>query len=531
MRRITATVLTIMLCFSQVLFASATEESEAIYQEIEMLREQIAQINLQLAEKEAEYVTMMPDRQIVISAESNLLQAKKTMKLTAEVKRMVSTAPQETKVVWTSSDTKIAKIDATGKVTGVKAGNVTITACAKDDQRIFATYELEITQPVKAIELSDTVVTLAISNIDGKKVCGNYVAIATITPSDAYDKSVTWRTEDEGVATVDEYGVVTAVGIGSTKITVEANDGTKVKRALRVKVVQGAEEIIITPTEATVYTGKTIRLDEEVKPKNTANKKVQWHSDNPALATVDAKGNVQGIAPGWCTIYATATDGSGVSAACRVHVRQLVTEIKAAEPAAYMMAGTNKNLQLTIHPANATDQSVVYQTNDPAVATVDANGVISAMRRGTCQITVSACDGSAVKLVIPVHVEPVIPVEMIGMTVKHSLIGEPVLYPSVCNFSFDTDIVAFSFATKAMDAYGNVLSVQHNEDGADVWEWHGGTIRPGATWTADEKSVWTMQGIDTVYSIDAYLISMTTADGEVLTVPEDEQVIYSWKKY
>ncbi len=121
------------------------------------------------------------------------------------------------KVTWTSSNTNVATVDENGKVTAVGAGTATITATAADGSGEFATCEVTVTQiSVTGVTLDQTSLTLT----EGE----TGTLTATVEPSNATDKSVTWTTSDESVATVAN-GVVTAVGAGTATITVKTQDG------------------------------------------------------------------------------------------------------------------------------------------------------------------------------------------------------------------------------------------------------------------------------------------------------------------
>ena len=125
-------------------------------------------------------------------------------------------------VTWTSSDEKIAKVDANGKVTAVGVGKATITVTTKDGNfkaTCDITVKNEEVQVVKVIgvSLDKTSVELKINESLGLK--------ASISPADATNKDVTWTSSDEKIAKVDANGKVIAVGAGKVTITVTTKDG------------------------------------------------------------------------------------------------------------------------------------------------------------------------------------------------------------------------------------------------------------------------------------------------------------------
>ena len=125
-------------------------------------------------------------------------------------------------VEWTSSNTNVATVDTTGKVTGVSAGSATITVKTKDGAKI-ATCNVTVKNsviPVTGVTLNKTALNLVTGASES--------LVATISPSNATNKDVEWTSSNTNVATVDTTGKVTGVSAGSATITVKTKDGSKV---------------------------------------------------------------------------------------------------------------------------------------------------------------------------------------------------------------------------------------------------------------------------------------------------------------
>ena len=125
-------------------------------------------------------------------------------------------------VEWTSSNTNVATVDTTGKVTGVSAGSATITVKTKDGAKI-ATCNVTVKNsviPVTGVTLNKTALSLVTGTSES--------LVATISPSNATNKDVEWTSSNTNVATVDTTGKVTGVSAGSATITVKTKDGSKV---------------------------------------------------------------------------------------------------------------------------------------------------------------------------------------------------------------------------------------------------------------------------------------------------------------
>ena len=148
---------------------------------------------------------------------------------------------------------------------------------------------------------------------------------ATVLPSNATNKTVTWTTSNSSVATVSSTGLVTAKAVGNATITARTTDGSNLSASCSVTVKQSsvlATSISLSKTSAEINTGGTLQLTATVLPSNATNKVVTWSSSNPTIASVDDNGLVTALAAGFVTITAMTTDGSNLSASCNVTVTE-----------------------------------------------------------------------------------------------------------------------------------------------------------------------------------------------------------------
>ena len=234
---------------------------------------------------------------------------------------------------------------------------------------------------------------------------------ATITPYDATDKSITWSSSNTSVASVDADGKVTAKAEGTATITATANDGSGMKASCVVTVekkIVSVSSITLSQSSATMTEGETMNLTATVTPDDATDKSITWSSSNTSVASVDANGKVTAKAEGTTTITATANDGSGVKASCVVTVEKKkvsVSSITLSQSSATMTEGETLNLTATITPYDATDKSITWISSNTSVASVDADGKVTAKAEGTVTITATANDGSGVKAFCEVTVE------------------------------------------------------------------------------------------------------------------------------
>ena len=239
---------------------------------------------------------------------------------------------------------------------------------------------------VTKVELDKTSLTLDVNQSE--------TLTAAITPSNATDQNVTWSSDDESVATV-ENGIVTAIKAGTATITATAADGSGEKATCSVTVKEAAivpvTSVSLDKTTLGLTKGETARLTATVEPNNATNKNVTWSTSNASIATVN-NGEVTAVSAGTATITATA---DGKSATCTVTVTAAtvpVTGVTLNKTSTSLYVGDTETLTATVQPGNASNQNVTWSTSDASVATVE-NGVVRATGRGTATITVTTEDG------------------------------------------------------------------------------------------------------------------------------------------
>ncbi len=254
-----------------------------------------------------------------------------------------------------------------------------------------------------------------------------FTLTATVLPADATDRSVTWSTSDASVATVSN-GVVKAVAPGTAIITVTTVDGAKAATCSVTVLpsVVPVEGVTLNHGSMTLDVGQSSTLTATVSPANATNKSVTWSTSNASVATV-SNGVVTAVAPGTAIITVTTVDG-GKTATCAVTVVKPVvpvTGVALDKEALSLMCGETATLVATVAPGNATDKSVEWSSSNPAVATVDQNGLVTAVAVGEAVITVKTVDGgktatcavTVTELVVPVtgvNIEPIEATVIVG---------------------------------------------------------------------------------------------------------------------
>lgn len=191
-------------------------------------------------------------------------------------------------ISWESDNAEIVSVDQNGLVTANAAGSATITVTTEDGGKT-ATCNVTVTTeviPVTGVSLDKTSIELAEGETES--------LVATVSPDNASDKSVTWSSNNDDVATVDQEGKVTAISAGMANITVTTTDG---KKTASCAVLVSSKYVDVTgvsisPESISLEIGDFYSLTATVSPSNATDKSVTWSSDNTDVATVNENGLV-----------------------------------------------------------------------------------------------------------------------------------------------------------------------------------------------------------------------------------------------
>ena len=216
---------------------------------------------------------------------------------------------------------------------------------------------------------------------------------ATIAPLNFTD-AVVWTSSNEEVATVSDTGYVEICGVGTAVITVTAGN---VKAACKITVPQLIDWIEFDEDEIELKAGQTYQLKPYISPSDATNKKLKYTSSDTKVAEVSASGLVTAKSEGEAKIRAAATDGSDEYAVCYVTVtgKAKVTGITLDRTSAEVKRGEKLTLNVTVSPSYASNKKVVWKSANTKIATVDANGSVTAKAPGRTKITVTSVENSS----------------------------------------------------------------------------------------------------------------------------------------
>ena len=271
------------------------------------------------------------------------------------------------KLLFKSKNEDIITVDSNGLVTALKNGEGTIVVTSEDNNNIKKEIKITVISPQDITEIEISKV-----NETEELYVGKYLELkAIITPSDAVVNSLTWASNNEDVATVDETGKVFGKSVGITTITATSESG--VIATIEVEVKEILAESITRSGDSKLNKGKTLTLTSTISPEDTTNKTVTWSSSDESIATVDETGIVTGMGSGSVTI--TATTSNGMQSSKTITVTVPVTRIEITNCSSIAPYGARQAIA-KVYPSDDTNQYISWAISGSTVE-IDQTGVIT----------------------------------------------------------------------------------------------------------------------------------------------------------
>lgn len=326
--------------------------------------------------------------------------------------------------------------DSSKETKPIESGNITLIgnndiSSTDGDKDIYSSVPKYEKILVTKITLDSTSETLTVGD--------DTTLTATVTPDDAFDTSVQWSTNNAKVATVTN-GTVTAVAAGTAEITATAKDGSGVKATCRITVLAKATQdsdqkgdkdpkqndsdkdmdndepvdvakITITGITRKVAPGKRIALKANVFPANADNQDVTWsiRSADKKYATVNSKGvvSVKKSAKGRkIVVMATSDEDDSIQAVYKITVmKQAVKKVKLIAKTKKIKVKKSTTIKAVLSPSKGISKEVSWTSSNPKIATVNAKGKVTGIKKGKVKITATAKDGSGRKAKITIKVK------------------------------------------------------------------------------------------------------------------------------
>ena len=307
-------------------------------------------------------------------------------------------------LIFTSSDPNIVSVnEVTGYISAVNYGTATITVQLKDhknkkDECVITVIKADSSIGVESISLSNDEINL--------QVGGSKTIHYTITPSNAKVKKITWSTSNANVATIDKYGTITAIRVGTATITIKINNDNSATCVVNVTKKDSGESS--TPPPTTTYTLTYNANGGSVSPgSKTLNKGAQYGN----LPTPTKSGYTFN---GW---YTQASGGSKVSSSTTINGNTTiyaqwtknqsgveVSSVELNKTSISIKKGTSKTLIATIKPDNASNKTITWSSDNESVATV-SNGTVTGKTKGKANITAKSNNGKTATCKVTVKEE------------------------------------------------------------------------------------------------------------------------------
>jgi uncharacterized protein YjdB len=296
------------------------------------------------------------------------------------------------KINWSSMDPTIVMADTEGKLHAVSGGTTLVLARIGV---LTAVCQVTVEAPLQGIVLQD----LELEYSTGT----TYELNMSTDPVDTTDEiAPVYSSDDTSVVAVDPQGGLHTVGTGTAHITVSVGD---FEETCTVQVVAHLKKITFSEEELTIDIGKSKKLSVKLSPTNTTDEpELQYKSSAPEVAAVDEDGKVTALSAGSAQITVSA---GKISATCTVSVNVPLEGISVPKKQLQLQKGATAKLETELLPENTTETpQIAYVSSNPAVATVDDDGTISAVGAGTAVIyanTGAFSDNCTVQVLAPLQ--------------------------------------------------------------------------------------------------------------------------------
>ena len=235
-----------------------------------------------------------------------------------------------------------------------------------------------VSVPVDSISLS--------SESEIGKVGESFSLDATFTPKNASNKNITWKSDNENVATVDRDGNVIFVGYGKCYITAITEDGNKKASCYFYISDTIAHDLDFYSPKETINVGETVGLQATVLPVEALDKEVEFKSYDESVATIDQNGFLKALNPGFVTLSATATE-TGITKFLSVLVVRPITSFSVSEESV-VVSELDYQIKIKTYPQDATQTELIYTSSNTNIATVNKKGYVTFKTAGQVNVKI-----------------------------------------------------------------------------------------------------------------------------------------------
>ena len=279
---------------------------------------------------------------------------------------------------YRSNNPNVASVTLDGNITANSEGVAYISITGES---VSTSYKVNV---VNKISLNSIEIPSKIELVEGETKKIN----VTYKPSNATNKSVSWKSSNTEIVTVDNNGNIKAISSGNATVTATSSDGNhKSIATITVNAIDKTlKGISLNKEKLTLELGKEETLTVIYNPNNADNKKVKWESSNNRIVSVE-DGHIKAIKAGVAIITVTSADEQH-EAKCEVTVPSPpVEEVKFTTTKKTVYVGSKDTLNLVIEPVGAIVENAIWTSSDEKIVTV-TDGKIEALKIGTALVTV-----------------------------------------------------------------------------------------------------------------------------------------------
>ncbi|MDL2205657.1 Ig-like domain-containing protein [Eubacteriales bacterium OttesenSCG-928-N13] len=285
-------------------------------------------------------------------------------------------------VSWFSSDLGVATVDQDGLVRGIRPGTVFVTAMAPNGMTAQSKVLIRDVVFADSVSLSTAKLVIPREREELLKL--------SLQPSNS-NELVTWSSNDDSIASVNDNGLITTHRNGNAVITATTEGGKEVSCVVQVvDANRVVTEISVNKKEISLYEGDAVLVNASIKPANAADNMVTWSSSDESIATVSSNTSVMVAGERAGTAIITATASSGLTAQIQVTVKG--TQVKFTKNQVTLKKGKKTYLKYKMQPEGISEE-ITWTSSDPQIVSVNEDGGVEALQNGEAAITATLPNG------------------------------------------------------------------------------------------------------------------------------------------
>ena len=284
-------------------------------------------------------------------------------------------------ITWSSSNEDVATVSSSGSVKLISEGKAEIKASASNG----VTGKVSINVREKYVE------TVEISDLELDVLLGDERSIdVTVLPNDATYPELTWSSDNPDVVSVSDTGKIVALACGDAVVTATSTNGLNDSVIIKVSEIKAEKVDISAPTN--ILIGESILLYGEFYPSNTTDQQISWSVNDTSIAQISDEGLITAKGVGLVTVTATQKD---VSAMCSIEILPIDVEdiLITTNMEGSISKDDTVSFYAEVFPLDATYPEITWSVSDPEIASIDENGVLTALKGGTVVVIATAADG------------------------------------------------------------------------------------------------------------------------------------------